>query len=586
MADWESKTLKTVISEISNSEFVLPVIQRKLVWNEEQMISLFNSLFKTYSFGAVIVFEEEINEKPIFAFHNFILDYTDEIKYKSEEPKILNRKHFLVIDGQQRLQSFYIGLCGSYEKKELYFDLYSDFQIEEYDFKFFLPEKEIFSDLNADRAGRKYPDSKYKPVEYRLWYNVKKLFNELSSVRNASDFAANIIDGQKIDSDNDKEHIRRNVQNFYDRIFTDKSIGISKVYGKPKYVDENRQWMLELFRRLNTSGTKLSNLDLFASKLKSFNPGIENFFNEMLSDKNKFERFGEDEIIKLLMILQDEPLKDITDMEKKHADFAANPDNTGQILQTVDALKNFLKLTKDYDWFVKKKSSLIPLYLIAYYLFHNPKLRSKLSAKTQKFDETDSNFSTIKKWLRISLINGIFTYGCGWRPIDTGFKLLQEELRKYKGKNFPIDELFHICVRKLHDFREKITDSLIDEFQFGKDYILYLIYDYQILNRYEKDHIVPKKILLEAHIDEKKINSLANIELLNSSDNKNKRDKNFIEWMNEQKQADYIKRHLIPVDYATTLKSKPTADVFKKNFDKFLKSRAKLIADKINDSLK
>lgn len=55
MADWQSKKLKDVISSIRDEEFVLPVIQRRLVWDEDKMELLFNSLLKGYSFGAIIV---------------------------------------------------------------------------------------------------------------------------------------------------------------------------------------------------------------------------------------------------------------------------------------------------------------------------------------------------------------------------------------------------------------------------------------------------------------------------------------------------------------------------------------------------
>ena len=36
-----------------------------------------------------------------------------------------NRAKMMVLDGQQRLQSLFIGLKGSYEGKELYFDITS-----------------------------------------------------------------------------------------------------------------------------------------------------------------------------------------------------------------------------------------------------------------------------------------------------------------------------------------------------------------------------------------------------------------------------------------------------------------------------
>lgn len=59
MADWSSEKIQEVVTKIKDDEFVLPVIQRRLVWKEEAMINLFNSALKGHSFGAIIGLEEE-----------------------------------------------------------------------------------------------------------------------------------------------------------------------------------------------------------------------------------------------------------------------------------------------------------------------------------------------------------------------------------------------------------------------------------------------------------------------------------------------------------------------------------------------
>ena len=46
MANWETYTISTVVSLIEDEEFVLPVIQRRLVWDEEKMELLFDTLLK------------------------------------------------------------------------------------------------------------------------------------------------------------------------------------------------------------------------------------------------------------------------------------------------------------------------------------------------------------------------------------------------------------------------------------------------------------------------------------------------------------------------------------------------------------
>lgn len=579
MADWVTKKLKDVISEIDEGGYVLPVIQRKLVWTENQMILLFNSLFRKYSFGSIIAFEEKKDSEPLFSFRKFTIDGNQQV---SNEPKKLYKKHFLIIDGQQRLQTFYIGLCGSINGKELYFDLYSDFQVKEFDFQFALPSKEKLFSTNSERVDRIISsDSEYKPVEERFWYKVKDLYNLMIQLNeDDAEVSAKIIKTAEIKDNNLREHIKRNVKSFKDSIFSDSSIGISRVYGKSNDVKENRQWMVELFRRLNTSGEKLSTLDLFASKLKSYNFEIEKFFSEILSEENKFVRFEEDEIIKLLMILQDVPFKDVTDMKEEHANFAV--ENCGSIIQSVAALKKFLNLTNDYDWFTKNKktTSPIPLYLLTYYIFYNQKLKAELTMQTRQFDKNNPDFISMRKWLRFSLLNGVFTNGCGWRPAQKGLRLLHLELSKHKGKNFPVEDLFDVCKKNLHSFKARLNNNrntYLDEFQLGRDYIFYIMYNYKILNRYEEDHIIAKSLLdgLKKNLDEKQINSIANLELLLPAENKSKGDMKLDDWIRKQSD-EYIEYHLIPNDNSLW---KPGS------FPKFLEARTKLILEKIIKSL-
>ena len=53
MAIWKSYRISDAITEIEDERFVLPVIQRRLVWDEEKMELLFDTLLKGDSFGAL-----------------------------------------------------------------------------------------------------------------------------------------------------------------------------------------------------------------------------------------------------------------------------------------------------------------------------------------------------------------------------------------------------------------------------------------------------------------------------------------------------------------------------------------------------
>lgn len=74
MAIWKSYRIVDIITDIEDERFVLPVIQRRLVWDEEKMELLFDTLLKGDSFGGIMVIEEEKDSKPLFSYRPFTKD--------------------------------------------------------------------------------------------------------------------------------------------------------------------------------------------------------------------------------------------------------------------------------------------------------------------------------------------------------------------------------------------------------------------------------------------------------------------------------------------------------------------------------
>ena len=576
MADWSAEKIKEVVTKIKDGEFVLPVIQRRLVWKEEAMTNLFNSVLKGHSFGAVIGLEEEKNSIPLFAFREFTKDGSPCAASMPDTP--LSHKQFFVIDGQQRLQTFYIGLLGSLNGKIMYFDLYSDFQGEEYDFIFAVPSEEKLPKVNRERVER---NSNLRPDEISLikecfWYPVKDLYDRLSKTNDEEQVADYIIDYYKIVDTIQEKHIRRNIAKFYKSIFSARSVGISKVtVNSSKSEIENRQKMVELFRRLNDGGTRLSALDLVASTLKGFDYHMEKFLDDTVTQYGNIG-IGQDELIKLIFILQDVPSKEITDLDETIADFAI--EKTERIQKTLEALKKFLEFSNNYNWFASAKNrSSIPLYILAYHIFHSSKNDADLPAMFDKYDTGNQDYLNMKKWLAVSLLNFIFSRGCGWIPYKTGIRKLHDELKKHKGKNFPAEELFKVCTaHPLHVFNTKAKPSNINN--FDRDYLFYLIYEGKSgLKVEDVDHIHPKKLLSANNFSDEMINNVANFELLDPDTNRNeKRAKSLADWIKSHviDKKSYIARHLIPADKKLWQTG---------NFEKFLDERSKMITDKINN---
>ena len=74
MAIWKTYRVADAIKEIDEEKFVLPVIQRSLVWTEDKMELLFDTLLKGDSFGGIMVIEEEKDTKPLFNYRPFTKD--------------------------------------------------------------------------------------------------------------------------------------------------------------------------------------------------------------------------------------------------------------------------------------------------------------------------------------------------------------------------------------------------------------------------------------------------------------------------------------------------------------------------------
>jgi hypothetical protein len=96
MAIWKSYRIVEVIADIEDEKFVLSVIQRRLVRDEEKMELLFDTLLKGDSFGGIMVIEEESDSKPLFNYRPFTKDGSI---IRSRQIERLPQLQSFVIDG-------------------------------------------------------------------------------------------------------------------------------------------------------------------------------------------------------------------------------------------------------------------------------------------------------------------------------------------------------------------------------------------------------------------------------------------------------------------------------------------------------
>ncbi|MFP5414575.1 MAG: DUF262 domain-containing protein, partial [Gammaproteobacteria bacterium] len=118
--------IRKIVSYLNDDEaegggFWLPNIQRPFVWSEEQIARLFDSIMREYPISTLLVWKT----KEAVKHRKFIDNYRRDIKLTDFYVPDNTRSKMMVLDGQQRLQSLFIGLRGSYEGRELYFDVLS-----------------------------------------------------------------------------------------------------------------------------------------------------------------------------------------------------------------------------------------------------------------------------------------------------------------------------------------------------------------------------------------------------------------------------------------------------------------------------
>ena len=108
-----------LVKNIEGSNYLMPSIQREFVWSKEKIEKLFDSLMKRYPITTFLFWPIKNENKSKFDFYDFLKEY-----YNTDNPtKNCGKNHGIpnqetelygVLDGQQRLTSFNIGIRGCY----------------------------------------------------------------------------------------------------------------------------------------------------------------------------------------------------------------------------------------------------------------------------------------------------------------------------------------------------------------------------------------------------------------------------------------------------------------------------------------
>ena len=113
---YETRTIADVIPKL-NSEFFIPAIQRPYVWSADKVEKLFDSMLKEYPISTFLLWKPPADKRNSWHTYKFVQHYKQgDIRSDEADIGSIQDPH-LVLDGQQRLTSIFIGLAGSYAMK-------------------------------------------------------------------------------------------------------------------------------------------------------------------------------------------------------------------------------------------------------------------------------------------------------------------------------------------------------------------------------------------------------------------------------------------------------------------------------------
>lgn len=400
-----------------NSGWFLPQVQRQYVWgarheSETYICLLLDSLLRKYPIGGVVLWETE-QKVP---HRCFITDYTPGQYAKQVEEGLWGRPKFLVYDGQQRLQSLFSMLRHRFNDRILHYDLLFNARGAEADETGFL-----FRDASQPPEARYLRMTELCCLTCSDYEKVKLEERILASVGNNAD--AKLL-------------IRENISALWN-VFVDtnqKSIAYFSVKAEtPKEVNE-------VFRRLNTGGVALTQLELVLGKIKAVYSDYEERLwavAEEIKEKSGGIEFSSVSILQFFHLLVkgtiriDEDRLNEGDLQEFEAKLQ------GETAPLVELFKSYLRNILNIN-----HASIIPRWLAILPLAAYLTIRKANGFEWRVRALPEAELRVMNQYFLLSQL-------CDWNTQTMINSFTREAVNAAKGGNaFPLEEIRKIAVEK------------------------------------------------------------------------------------------------------------------------------------------
>ena len=543
-------TIAEALDSIASRGYVLPAIQREFVWRPEQVCNLFDSVMQGYPFGEFMFWRVEAQNAGQYRWYDFVRDYHQRNNPHCPELGPIHDKPLTaVLDGQQRLTAFNIGLRGSmaiklpykwwnssdaFPKRVLALDLLAPPDPDEEGSRY------VFEFINEDRFGLE---------EAHLWFRVSDIIS-LNSGPDMFDW----LSDKGLDTERQRLAFRT-----LDRLYQAIRVQPIVAYYEEKSQDIER--VLNIFIRCNSGGTPLSYSNLLLSIAVSQWDTLDarSEVHGLVDEMNKVRAgllFNADFVLKAGLMLTDIASVGFKVENFTHENMAILEKNWPNIRQ---ALLETVELVDSFGFdsrTIQATNSLLP---IAYYLY--------MKGAPRDFETSDrflDDRKVIRGWLTRSILKESGIWGSG---LDTLLTALREVIRNSGGSEFPAAALRRVMAHrgKTLDFVEEEIEDLAD-MRLGDRRIfplLTMLFPHlESRDGSDIDHVFPKSRftpnrLKTANVADDQIETfrdrcdrLANLQLLDRSVNNEKRATLPADWLSihcpdGQARQNYCDRHLL-----------------------------------------
>ncbi len=538
---YHSVPISHVIREL-NQHYFLPAIQREFVWDMSQIEKLFDSIMGDFPIGSFLFWKLEEKNKNQWAVYQFISEFNEEDPHNPHANlNGINRDIHLILDGQQRIGAFYIGLKGWYcykhygkfRKTKLYLNLLKPDAVDEEN-----PEE-----LRYQFEFRE--DSTPKNGDKELWYEVGRILNFDRDAEDAKADAKGLLARLP---EKAQEGANRLIGRLHARIHT---------YSAINYYEEITQdydKVLVEFVRANYEGTRLEYSDLLLStataQWKKLDAKQEiHAFTDQINRIDPGYKFGKDFVLKgCLYLTKDLPVQyRVKNFTKKNLETIE--DNWGAIKASVAMA---VRLISRYGFNAKNIVAPIAILPVAHFL-----MRKGSDCFDKSSEQSDARVQLeIERWLILAMLKNAFG-----SHTDTKLTKVRKELDECPSTDtFPSDEIDAALEIEPKLSEVEIDKLLACKYQGKYTYlVLSLLYpdrDWRD-SVFHEDHIFPKSEfqrgkLLKRGYDEDKIarylsryDTVVNLELLTEDENRKKNAIPFGDWLCTRVDG-FRKQHHIP----------------------------------------